>query len=115
MEGFNKAISFILGLVVVVVFIAVLTGRINLGKKITLPKILSISKTTPTLSPAPTITGKKISSIKIDATNSGYGPYNQKTNNVKTNGTIPSTGAPIFLFPLAAASFITGSFLRRSR
>ena len=110
MEGFNKTISFILGLVVVVVFIAVLSGRINLGKKFTVPKLFSTSKTTPTPSPTTFLSGQKISSIKIDSKNNGYGPYN-----VKTNGTIPSTGAPVFLFPLAAASFIAGSFLRRSK
>jgi len=53
MDQFNKAISFLLGLVVVAVFIAVASGRINIKK---LP---FFSKSTVTVTPTPTVTVQK--------------------------------------------------------
>lgn len=63
MDQFNKAISFILGLVVVAVFIAIASGRINLKNKLPL-----FAKSTPTpalsITPIPTtITEKKQTSL----------------------------------------------------
>ncbi|MFH0773605.1 MAG: hypothetical protein V1922_04825 [bacterium] len=50
MEQFNKALSFILGLVVVAVFIIVASGKINL-KGISLPTAKTAIKITPTVTP----------------------------------------------------------------
>ncbi|MDH7475980.1 MAG: hypothetical protein QHH09_00720 [Microgenomates group bacterium] len=110
MEGLNKAISFILGLVVVVVFIAVLTGRINLSSRLSfLGKVVKTTATKTNLTPTPS--GQKISTIIISP------PQTKSTNNyynvkVKTNGTIPSTG-PTMFFPLLTTSLLIGSYLRK--
>src|SRR3989344_2648264 len=52
MESFNKVLYFILGLVVVLVFIIVFTGRLNLGKT-----FRPLAGTTPT--PTPKVTDQK--------------------------------------------------------
>lgn len=64
MENFNKVLSFVLGLVVVVVFVVVLSGRLNLnlknaltGKKISTGKV----SVTGTPTPTPITTAKKAS------------------------------------------------------
>ena len=50
MEQFNKALSFILGLVVVAVFIVVASGKFNI-KGFNLPNTKIASKITPTVTP----------------------------------------------------------------
>lgn len=50
MEQFNKALSFILGLVVVAVFIVVASGKFNF-KGITLPKSKIAASVTPSVTP----------------------------------------------------------------
>jgi LPXTG-motif cell wall-anchored protein len=54
MEGLNKIISLILGLVVVVILFAIITGRINLKGKNILKLGNQTVTTTPTVSPTPT-------------------------------------------------------------
>lgn len=54
MENFNKVLSFILGLVVVVVFVSVLSGRLNLGLKEKLIGGKTQAKATPTPTPKQT-------------------------------------------------------------
>ncbi len=64
MENFNKVLSFVLGLVVVVVFVVVLSGRLNLNLKNALTgKKTSIGKVSVTGTPTPTpiTTAKKVS------------------------------------------------------
>ncbi|OGK62992.1 hypothetical protein A2334_01600 [Candidatus Roizmanbacteria bacterium RIFOXYB2_FULL_38_10] len=116
MEQFNKAISFVLGLIVVVIFLAVATGKINLkGTKLPFSK-------------GATPTGKSIVTPSPKAPLSGQTSYTQKNNvipttkpssdafnrryNTTTPSTIPSTG-PALLLPLAVSSLLGGSFLRR--
>lgn len=101
-SGLNKVISFILGLVVVVVFVAVLTGRINLKK----PGFLS-GKTTPTTTPSPTT----ISNVSLK---------NEPTivvnkYNVKSPGSIPATGSPTIFLPILFSALGGGLFLRKKR
>lgn len=55
MGDFNKVLSFILGLIVVVVFFVVLSGRLNLSTKL-LPG--SQTKITPTVTPTPKVAKK---------------------------------------------------------
>ena len=50
MEQFNKALSFILGLVVVAVFIVVASGKFNF-KGLSLPKAKTAANITPTITP----------------------------------------------------------------
>ena len=131
MEQFNKALSFILGLVVVAIFIAVATGKINLKGKLG-PTPTGSNKITPTVSQSKTITLKqttqktqttqtggtvqKQTAIKQLATkpttapiNPNYHRYGQTSGTVST---IPSTG-PELLIPLALSSLLGGSFLKK--
>lgn len=131
MEQFNKALSFILGLVVVVIFIAVATGKINLKGKLG-PTPTGSSKITPTVSPSKTITLKqttqKAQTTQTNTTaqkqkttkqaaakpttipiNPNYHRYGQSSGTVAT---IPNTG-PELLLPLALSSLLGGSLLKR--
>lgn len=66
MENFNKVLSFVLGLVVVVVFVVVLSGRLNLNLKNALTgKKTSTGKVSVTGAPTPTpiTTAKKASPL----------------------------------------------------
>src|SRR3989339_645642 len=111
MEGLNKIISFVLGLVVVIVFYAVVTGKLDLKSKLTkTTKSQTISgvssdQTTPT--PTKTTTSGSVNSVKT-ATNS-YGSY--KTNGKTTS--IPSTGLPVLFIPSLLGAAIGGSFLKK--
>lgn len=101
MEGLNKIVSFILGLVVVIVFFAVVTKRIdlkNIGKK----NNSTTAVTTESITPTP----KVISSIKINPTNR---PYSTST----TPSSIPSTGLPTLFIPTLLIGLFGGSKLRQ--
>lgn len=104
MDNFNKVISFILGLVVVIVFFAVVTGRLKIGKFN--PPVFS-RKITPTPTP--------ISSVNIPSTtseNKTIGENNNyKTQNTKT---IPKTGLPTFFIPSLISGALGGFFLRKA-
>ena len=124
MEGFNKAISFILGLVVVVVFVAVLTGRINLKNRIPSFNAGIFSRTTPT----PTVlkpTGQQTTTVVLDnqnqtqsnTDNQGNVNYHQyQTNNTtplnnKTTS-IPNTGPELF-FPIVFSGLSMGLIFKK--
>lgn len=103
MDNFNKVISFVLGLVVVIVFFAVITGRIKLGKY------------TPSFAKKPTPTPTVVSSIKIEeektvvSTNNNY-----QYQTTKTPSKIPSSGLPTFFIPSLLAGVFGGSYLRKA-
>jgi len=110
MEGFNKIISFVLGLVVVIVFFAVVTKKIdlkNLGKT----NKNTTATTKSVVSPTP------VSSIKIDE-NPQVNINN--SNSYKTIGkttspkSIPSTGLPTIFIPLLFSGVIGGSLLKKT-
>lgn len=62
MGDFNKIISFILGFIVVVVFLAVITGKLNFRKQLTSSSKITVTTTlTPSKSPTPTSTQKNSS------------------------------------------------------
>jgi hypothetical protein len=107
MDQFNKVISFFLGLIVVVVFLAVATGKINLkGKK---------ASTTPTPTPAATstVTYKEISAPDTPAPATRQdSQYRRYDGIVTTGGAIPNTG-PEFLLSLIISSYLGGSFLKK--
>ena len=115
MDGFNKVISFVLGLVVVIVFLAIISGKIDLRKRIA---GISTTKTTstgfslfgskPTTTPTPTITPTQ----KPTTT---YNQYNNQNSN-KTSQTpkkIPNTGSPTIIIPLLFSSLAGGVYLRK--
>lgn len=102
MDNFNKIISFVLGLVVVIVFFAVVTGKINFRKG--LPSLTSLP--TATVTPNPTQTTSKTPS----PTPSNYGSY--KATGKTT--TIPATGLPTLFIPTLLAGAFGGAFLRRT-
>jgi len=112
MDSFNKVFSFILGLVVVIVFFAVITGKLNLGKFKT-----SFSKgatPTPTISVSPTpISTVKIPSGQTAKTNS-YASYNS-SGKTTTTSQIPSTGLPTLFIPSLLAGALGGNFLRKTK
>src|SRR6185503_2786194 len=100
MDGFNKVISFVLGLVVVVVLIAIITGRLNLKQK-----LLSVSKgqtTTPTV--IPTITPTRSANTTpggSENTTKGGIPLTPAPND--TTRIIPKTGSETEVLGLALA------------
>lgn len=103
MDGFNRIISFVLGLVVVIVFFAVVTGRINF--KGGLPKLTGATAT-PTKSASTTPT--PISKIVIPT-----GSYGSYKNNGKATS-IPATGLPTLFVPSLIAGALGGAFLRKT-
>jgi len=109
MDNFNKVLSFILGLVVVIVFFAVLTGRINLKKNF---RFLS-AKTSPT--PQTKITPTPVSTVTISNTSSTQSTtsYNRYQTTNKTPSTIPSTGSPTFLLPFFFSTLGAGIYLKK--
>lgn len=105
MDSLNKIVSFVLGLVVVLVFLAIITGRLNLKNKI--PLFSGKVSPTPTVKITPTPT-KLIESNKEGST---YGNYAIKQ--AKTPSTIPSTGSPTILLPLLFSALSGGLFLKK--
>ena len=102
MDGLNKIVSFILGLVVVIIFFAVVTKRIdlrNIGKK--------NNPTTGVATVSITPTPKTISSIKINPTSHLY-------STSTTPSSIPSTGLPTLFVPTLLAGLFGGSKLRKA-
>jgi len=106
MENFNKVLSFALGLVIVVVFLAVISGKIDLRKRI--PKLFSRTTSSQSLSPTP-----KPTMTVAPATG-----QNQYQNNYSAKGgsnikTIPATGSPTALLPILLFSLGGGIYLRK--
>jgi hypothetical protein len=112
MDSFNKVISFVLGLVVVVVFLAIASGKIDLRQKIS--GLSQIKKTTnsfslfeqnPTLTPTPSIVS---TSKTTTASTTIYNQYNQTVPKK-----IPATGSPTLILPLLFSSLLGGVYLRK--
>ncbi|MBI3366156.1 hypothetical protein HY041_00820 [Candidatus Roizmanbacteria bacterium] len=102
MDNLNKTVSFILGLVVVLVFLAIITGRFNLKNKP--PLMLSKVSPTPIVTTIPTLT----SSTKTEESgkDNAYGSYKMK----QSPSAIPATGSPTIFLPLLFSS-LSGGFL----
>lgn len=118
MEQFNKVISFVLGLVVVIIFLAVVTGKINLKNGVW---PFTRAKTTPTaakLTPTPlaknalTLTPTQRNQAGITAPTPGSANYRSYSYSGSTPSTIPSTG-PELLLPLAVSTLAGGSLLKK--
>lgn len=139
MEGMNKIISLFLGLIVVMVLFAIITGRFTPFKSKTLSSTAKVSVTPtpttagqkkflglftigsakPTLTPTPTI-----KTVVVNTTTTGsYTTDSTNVNNTYnttpiitqagTIKTIPATGSPTELLPLFGSALIAGVYLRR--
>lgn len=113
MDNFNRIISFVLGLIVVIVFIVIITGRFNLKEKF-------LGKANITKTPTPTITPTRSASPPTPsryptATPLITGVYNQPTPTPygKKPSTIPSTGSPTLLLSFLFSSLGAGIFLKK--
>lgn len=124
MDSFNKVISFALGLVVVLVFFAVVTGKINLKSKTSTTATKTTITPTPTqknsggffglfksATPTPTPTSKPISSVKVDTFENNIYKQNTTTSNAKS---IPSAGLPTLFIPMLISGLAGGSLLRKA-
>lgn len=108
MGNLNKIVSLVIGLITVVVFFAVLTGRINLGTK--------LSRTNKSIAPTLTPTPKKaLTSPKTPTPTLAY-----KVNRYQAQGAsspaninnIPATGLPLPLIPAIFATLLAGVYFK---
>ncbi|MEK7071115.1 MAG: hypothetical protein AAB966_04870 [Patescibacteria group bacterium] len=106
MESFNKTLSFVLGLVVVVVFIVVATRGFSSGKNL-LPFLQT------TNSSKPTITKTKPPTSTKTPTQSSPTPTKVQTQTKPKPQQIPKTGVSIVFFPTLISVFATGVYLRK--
>lgn len=121
MDSFNKVISFVLGLVVVLVFFAFVTGKINLKSKTTQTSKTTLTQknnggffgffksTTPTPTQKPPLTTNNAGTI------SGNNIYKQNNQIPKSSDakSIPSTGLPTLFIPMLLSGLVGGNFLRK--
>jgi hypothetical protein len=107
MEDFNKVISFVLGLIVVVVALVIITRRYDITKN-----LLPFSSTAK-VSVTPTPTGKVVSEVTVSPKKT----VENKTNNYQTQtpSTIPSTGSPTLLLPIFGSALLIGFNLRKKK
>lgn len=110
MENFNKVLSFILGLVVVVVFVAVFSGRLNLTGKLA-PLTKGLAGRTSQISPIP-IQSPSIPT-QTPSENNRYQTVSQNTDQTSAIISIPKTGSPTFLQPLLVSTALLGLYLSR--
>ena len=121
MDNFNRILSFIIGFVVVIVVIAIVANRLNVRKRIS-NLTASISKTSPTATPTrnptdtPAVTRKptQIAYGSNNTNSSGSGTYNSTTKGGQANS-VPATGAPTLLLPLALSGILLGGKLRKKK
>jgi len=126
MDSFNKVISFILGLIVVMVFFAVVSGKINLKTNTT-----SISNTTLTptptqksgggffgffksTSPTPTPTQEPIPTVVTNTNGTNVYKQNTQTTQYSNVKSIPSTGLPTLFIPMLLSGLIGGNILKKT-
>ena len=109
MDNFNKIVSFVLGLVVVIVFLAVITGRFNLKKN--LVNLGGKARVTPT---ATLNVGQNAS-----PTSASVAAGKTKTTDYKTTGktptSIPATGSPTLLLSAFFSTLSLGVYLKRKK
>ena len=126
MDSFNKVISFALGLVVVLVFFAVVTGKINLKSKTSTVASNSILTPTPVQKDnggffglfkpktTPTPTQKPTSSITVNTSENNVYKQNNQTITSSNAKSIPSTGLPTIFIPMLFSGIAGGSLLRKA-
>ncbi len=110
MENFNKILSFILGLVVIIVFLAIITGRFKPGKSNQLSQNKISAYPTKSVNKAnPVVTGTM--NPGTTTTTSTYHPYQQ--NQTSSPASIPSTGLPTEVLPFLFSTLGLGVYLRK--
>jgi hypothetical protein len=126
MDSFNKVISFALGLVVVLVFFAVVTGKINLKSKTSTSASNSILTPTPVQKDnggffglfkpkaTPTPTQKPVSSITVNTSENNVYKQNTQSGSSSNAKSIPSTGLPTIFIPMLFSGLAGGSLLRKA-
>lgn len=143
MSGVSRFISFVIGLIVLILLFVLIANRFNANKAKTVaakttPTVTPVisqaksggfdffglfRKNTPTPSPTPTLTfAQQMDTTMGDvngATSDQLGNPNPRTtispaNTYQNNlKTTPKTGAETLLLPLASAAFAAGMWLRR--
>lgn len=112
MDSFNKIVSFVLGLVVVIVFLAVITGRFNVKKS-----FQGFGQTK--VSPTPTVILARLPTVTPAPTNQVLVTNNTNTTNYKTNAktpiSIPATGSPTLMLPLLFSALSLGIYFKRKK
>ncbi len=110
MEDVNKVFSLILGLIVVILFFAVVTGKINLGHKLSslFAKKGTVTNNKQVPSPSPT----PISQLSI--INKKKNEVQDKINETETKE-IPSTGLPTEVLLSLYGAIPIGFFLRKTK
>ena len=127
MDSFNKVISFALGLVVVLVFFAVVTGKINLKSKTATTATNSVVTPTPvqkndggffglfkSATPTPTPTQKPSVSTTSEVSKNNIYAQNNQTTTSSSAKSIPSTGLPTIFIPMLFSGLAGGSLLRKA-
>lgn len=110
MDNFNKILSFVLGLVVVIVFLAIVTKKINISKGFSFLK-----KPNTGITITPTVTESPAQTVSFSEANPTPAVNNYKTNQPASSpNSIPATGAPTILLPFAISSFFAGMKLRKT-
>lgn len=117
MDNVNKIISFVLGLIVVVIVLLLVTGRLNIFKGGNFFAARGNTSTTPTptkvggQSTKTTPTPKRIAQNTAPTTQSGGNDQEEiGSGNIKT---IPSTGAPTVVLVFSGIILIGGMYLRK--
>lgn len=134
MSGFNKVTSFVLGLIVVLVFLFVFGSRVNISDKLlafkdtkvtptpavvtttTTPKkkgffeSLFERKTSPTPTPSQKTTEIVVDSAKVETKGAATNTSTTMTNQPQT---IPQTGSPTILLPILVSALGSGLYLRK--
>lgn len=110
MDNFNKVFSFILGLIVVVVFLAVITNRLNLRDRIA--GLRGKKQAEKTISVTPTEKPKPVSQLSKQTTKTLSGESKDFHSYQKPNS-IPATGVSPIIFFLAGMGLVGGNYLRK--
>lgn len=111
MDQLNKIVSLAIGLIIVVISFAALTGRIDLSKNF--PQLLSSKKITST--PTPAVVAQKTVLIANDANLESSAAVNKYDQNLgSANPTqIPETGSPTEALGIAISLIAVGQYLKR--
>ncbi|NTU46894.1 hypothetical protein HGA88_04690 [Candidatus Roizmanbacteria bacterium] len=109
MEGMNKIFSLILGLIVIIIVVALLTGRFSAGQLIPF-------RGKATTSPTPTLSARATISPTVTPT-LGFYQNQQAASTVSTTSStgisnIPQTGPEMFV-PLTLSLLAAGIYLRK--
>ncbi len=112
MNNINKIISFVLGLIVVIIILLVITGKFNIFDFRS--KLITASGGSPATKPTPTKIVKKTTLTPartyLADNNAQTSPSPSGPDNIKT---IPSTGASTNVIIMAFVSLLIGVYLMR--